>query len=118
KNQPLTYERVGRTIVVKKRERHMFADHSPSSVVEAPFIVITGRVLDNNGVPLANVSVVLKGGTTGVSTDANGAFSINVPDEKAVLVFSYVGYKNQELPVGSQKNISLVLQPETGSLED
>ena len=118
KNQPLTYELIGRTIVVKKRERQVFADHSPSSVVKAPFIVITGRVLDNNGVPLANVSVVLKGGTTGVSTDANGAFSINVADEKAVLVFSSVGYESQEVTVGNQKDIDIILYPSDGSLSD
>lgn len=117
KNQPLTYEIVARTIVVKKRVHHNVAAPLPP-VAEAPVIVVTGRVTGSDGAPLGNVSVVVKGSTTGVTTDANGSFSINVPNEKAVLVFSSVGFQIQELTVGNRKNIEIVLLPAVSELED
>ena len=59
---------------------------------------INGRVIDReSGETLIGVSVTLKGTTTGVSTDANGAFRINVPSTgNSTLVATYIGYKSQE----------------------
>ena len=118
KNQPLTYELVGRTIVVKKREPYNAAAPLPPVVAEAQAIVITGRVTGSDGTPLGNVSVILKGSTTGATTDANGLFSINITNEKAVLVFSSVGFQAQEVKVGNKKNIDIVLLPAVSELED
>ena len=116
KNQPLTYELIGRTIVVKKRER--YTPPLPPAVAEAPAIVIAGRVTGSDGTPLGNVSVILKGTTTGATTDVNGSFSINVPNEKAVLVFSSVGFQAREIVVGNKKNLEIVLLPAVSELED
>lgn len=115
----LSYKIIRRTIVVKRNRQAATVPVVENT--EAPAkqdIVITGLVMNAEGEPLANVSVLVKGKSVGTTTNSNGEFSIGVPDEKAVLLFSYVGYKNQEVIVGSQKNIRLVLQPETGSLED
>lgn len=73
-------------------------------------ITVKGKVMDNNGTPLSGVSVTVKGTSQGVTTDANGDFSISAP-EKGTLVFSFVGYKNQEVVVDGQENISVVLDP-------
>lgn len=78
-------------------------------------ITVKGKVMDNNGTPLSGVSVTVKGTSQGVTTDANGDFSISAP-EKGTLVFSFVGYKNQEVAVDGQVNLSVVLDP-AGSQE-
>src|SRR6266487_7107154 len=60
---------------------------------------IKGKITDNKGEPLSNVSVPVKGTSKGVTTDANGNFSIEVPDDNATLVISFVGFESREIPV-------------------
>jgi len=72
-------------------------------------IPITGRVTSSTGEPLAGVSVTLKGTQLGTTTDAAGNFSITVPNQNAVLVFSYVGFGTQEVTVGTTTNIAVNL---------
>jgi TonB-linked SusC/RagA family outer membrane protein len=74
---------------------------------------ISGTVKDDKGVPLSNVTVQVKGTSTGVTTDSAGAFSINVPNEKAVLVVSYIGFQNQEVSIGNKSNLEIHLAPGT-----
>jgi len=62
---------------------------------------ITGRVTSSdNGTALPGVSIKVKGTSTGVVTDVNGSFKLSVPDN-ATLVFSYIGYRSQEVAVGA-----------------
>ena len=61
---------------------------------------------------------MVKGTNKGVTTDLNGNFSITVPDDNAVLVISYVGYKTQEIPVGSQTNLTVALAAGSEQLTD
>ena len=68
---------------------------------------VSGVVQDDNGEPLYGAFVVEKGTTNGVSTDLDGKFSINVPDN-AVLEFQFIGFKTQEIPVGSSQRLLLV----------
>ncbi|WPV70043.1 TonB-dependent receptor [Chitinophaga sp. LS1] len=84
----------------------------------AATIPITGKVTDEKGQPLPGVSVQLKGTGTGVSTGTDGTFSINVPDQYAVLVFSYVGYGKQEVPVGGQKHLTVKLASSESALSE
>lgn len=74
-----------------------------------PDVVITGQVMDQNGSPLAGVSVMLRGTTTGTITDAEGNFTLTVPDANQVLVFSSVGYVEQEYPLNGQTTVAVVL---------
>ena len=70
-------------------------------------IPVTGRVTGVNNEALPNVSVAVKGTQTGTTTDASGNFSITVPNESSVLVFSYVGYGSQEVIVGNRTTINV-----------
>ncbi|MBO0949171.1 SusC/RagA family TonB-linked outer membrane protein [Fibrella forsythiae] len=79
---------------------------------------VTGTVLDENGIPLVGVTIQLKGTVRGATTDTRGAFRIDVPNGNSVLVFSYIGYKKQEVTVGSQSIINLSLESDAGSLEE
>jgi len=81
-------------------------------------IAITGTVTDNTGEPLPGVNVVVKGSMQGTATDSNGAFSINVPDANAVLSFSFVGYLTQEVTVGIQRVINVVLIEDANVIEE
>lgn len=84
----------------------------------APDKNITGKVTDEKGAPLVGVSVLLKGSKKGVATDLNGAFSISVPDNGAVLVISYVGYITKEVAIGSQNDIAITLVVGSEQLTD
>ena len=85
----------------------------------APDRTITGTVTDSeSNEPLPGVSVVVKGTTRGTSTDVNGTFSLNVMDEATTLVFSYVGYVNQEVAVGNLTNMEVKLLPDLKSLDE
>ncbi|MBB2149868.1 SusC/RagA family TonB-linked outer membrane protein [Pedobacter gandavensis] len=80
-------------------------------------IVVKGTVKDGQG-PLPGVTVTLKSAPgRGTSTDANGNFSISVP-ENGVLVFKMLSYAPQEIPVNNQKQINVTLVPESNDLDE
>ncbi|MEQ3654768.1 MAG: SusC/RagA family TonB-linked outer membrane protein [Dokdonia sp.] len=81
-------------------------------VVQVSFAqtTVSGTVSDTNG-PLPGANVIVEGTSTGTQTDFDGNFSITASPSD-VLVFSYVGYKTQEVPVGAQSTFNVVLQPD------
>ena len=78
-------------------------------------IPVTGRVTDSKGEPLPGVTVLVKGTTTGASTDADGRFALTVP-ESSTLVFSSVGFIRQEFPVGTTTTFEVRLQDDQQSV--
>jgi TonB-linked SusC/RagA family outer membrane protein len=72
-------------------------------------IPVSGRVTDDDGLPLAGATVQIKGTTSGTVTDANGNFKLPVPDNNATLVFSFVGYITEEVVVGNMTEINVTL---------
>ena len=79
---------------------------------------VKGKVTDQTGASLPGVSVVVKGTTTGVITDHNGNYLLaNIP-ENAILQFSFVGMKMQEILVGNKKTLDIILDDETIGLEE
>ena len=82
-------------------------------------LTVTGTVYsEEDNLPLPGVTVMVKGTTTGVSTDVDGKFSITIPDEGATLVFSFIGFGTQELEVYTSKELSITLQPELTSMNE
>lgn len=71
--------------------------------------IVTGTVTDADGVPLRNVTVTIKGSATAVQTDASGKFTIDAQDN-AVLVFTIVGYEQQEISVSGQQTMAVRMQ--------
>ncbi|QEC66569.1 TonB-dependent receptor [Panacibacter ginsenosidivorans] len=84
----------------------------------APDKSVSGKITDDKGAPLSNVSVLLKGTKKGTTTNLNGEFSISVPDDNAVLIISYVGYQNKEITIGNQTNITVALTIASENLTD
>lgn len=86
---------------------------------ESPLVwQITGRVTTTGGDPLPGVAVVVKGTTTGVSTDVNGTFTIGVPETPGTLVFSFIGMETRELPFTGPGVINVTLSEDARSLEE
>ena len=81
-------------------------------------VTITGSVVDIQNEPLPGVNVQVKGTTIGTATDADGRFTLQAPGNQSVLVFSYVGFIPQEIPVGNQRTINVTLREDTQSLEE
>lgn len=79
---------------------------------------VAGTVVDENGTPLPGTEVIVKGTTTGTITDVDGNYSIQVEDPSAVLVFSFVGYVSQEVPVGDQTRINVTMSPDIIGIEE
>lgn len=79
--------------------------------------IIRGKVTDESGQPLPGVSIRVKGSTAGVSTDANGAFSIEIP-LNSVLEISFIGYITQEYTVKKDEAINIQLVPGDKNLDE
>ncbi|OYP71007.1 SusC/RagA family TonB-linked outer membrane protein [Prevotella sp. P4-51] len=79
---------------------------------------ITGQLLDENGEPLIGANVVVKGQNTGVITDIDGNYSIEVSGENPELCFSYIGYKPQTVKVGDKTPLVISLIPDTNILNE
>jgi TonB-dependent starch-binding outer membrane protein SusC len=82
-------------------------------------ITVRGKVVaGSDQQPIPGVTVLVKGTTRGVATDLDGSFSISVPDQNAVLVFSFVGYSSQEVRVGNQSVINISLLEDVSNLNE
>ena len=79
---------------------------------------VTGTVVDDAGVTIPGVNVFLQGTGTGVVTDIDGKYTINVPNAEAVLVFSFVGYTTFEQVVGNQTIINVTLKEGAQELDE
>lgn len=78
---------------------------------------VTGKVIDAMG-ELPGVSVVIKGTSNGTITDLMGQFTLSGVKSTDVLIFSFIGYKTQEITVGNQKNISVTMEEDTQTLDE
>jgi TonB-linked SusC/RagA family outer membrane protein len=99
------------------------AGHKYAVSVNVVAQVVQGRVTDTSGEGIPGVAVMLKGTSTGATTDLQGNFRVSIPDEAAnaankVLVFSFVGYVTQEVEVGNQTEINVTLQEDTKQLDE
>jgi TonB-linked SusC/RagA family outer membrane protein len=72
-------------------------------------ISISGTVTDETGTTVSEVNILVKGSSVGVMTDVNGKYTISVPNGEAVLVFSFIGYAEQEITVGNKTVIDVTL---------
>lgn len=91
---------------------------SSSSSATQQEVKITGTVKGEDGLPLPGVSVILKGTTTGVITNAQGAYSISNVPPNAILSFSFVGMKTQEIEVAGKSTLNVTLLEETVGIEE
>lgn len=86
--------------------------------VKAQERTVQGTVTDENGDPAVGATVLIQGTTTGTITDVNGSYKLTVPGPETVLFFSFIGFKSQEVQVGSQTVIDVVLAEDFTRLEE
>lgn len=139
---PLSYKIIGNTIAIKRNERRPAATAAPRetergllptlnlnsplsplsrktpTISRPPLQRITGKVTDETGEPLPGVSILVKGTQQGTTTDADGAYAIEVANESTTLVFSFVGYTSQEVEVGNRSSLSVTLAVDEKALEE
>ncbi|MCW3463679.1 TonB-dependent receptor [Chitinophaga nivalis] len=106
-NQPLTYTIRENMVIIQDRPE-----------VVAPPIAVSGVVVDESGQPLPGVSVGIKGSRTGGITNASGTFALSDVPPDAVLVFSFIGYQTQEIPLNGRPLIKLVLKTAPQALDE
>lgn len=112
KGQELTYTIIDKTVILKAKE----TTNSPLLNSIPPSHLLTGSVIDSaNRTPLSGVTIQVRETTTGTTTDANGNFSLQVPDD-AVLIVSFLGYEHKEIPVNGKNVINITLAATTTGL--
>jgi hypothetical protein len=116
-SQPLKYGIKGRTIFLSEKPAPVSVKPMVTEVSSSVFEKVTGRVTDAAGQVLQGVNVYLKGTFNGASTDANGRFSIDVPED-GVLEFSYIGFETQTFSVKNAGFISLVMKKSENKLDE
>ena len=79
---------------------------------------ITGKVTDSKGESLPGVTVVVKGTTIGITTDFDGSYSLEIPNDAEILSFSFVGMKTQEFALAGKTQINVVLEEENVGIEE
>src|SRR5688572_22590189 len=81
-------------------------------------ITVSGTIADDTGQPAPGVNVIEKGTASGTASDAQGKYSVTVTAGNATLVFSFIGYKTQEVSVENRSVINVTLTPDITSLEE
>ena len=81
-------------------------------------ITVTGTVMDDQGIPLVNASIIIKGTTKSTVTDAQGMFSIEVDGPKSVLIIQYVGYEPQEIKLNAAKKLQIKMKASANHLDE
>lgn len=79
---------------------------------------VSGSIKDSSGLPLPGTNIVEKGTTNGTQADFDGNFSIEVANEDAILVISFIGYNTVEIPIKSQTTINVVLEESSAALDE
>lgn len=79
---------------------------------------VTGSVLDAQGQPIPGATITIKGTTSGTITDMNGNFSLTVPEDAQILVFSFVGMQTQEVEIGDKLRFDIVLHEDIVGLDE
>ena len=109
----IIYAIEGENIMLMRKEKNLAV--VPDAVQQDN--KITGTVLDPTGMPVIGANIMVKGTTNGTITDMDGKFSLEAR-EGAVLVVSYIGFANQEIKIGKQKQLSIALKEDSQALDE
>jgi iron complex outermembrane receptor protein len=98
-----------------------FADENNEKVISSlqqqQTITVSGNVQDTQGMPVPGANIVIQGTTTGTITDMDGNYSLDAP-ENGTLVFSFIGFNTQVIPVEGRSTINVTLEEESLGLDE
>ncbi|WP_082986945.1 MULTISPECIES: SusC/RagA family TonB-linked outer membrane protein [Butyricimonas] len=109
-----TYALEKNVVVIKKRE----ADAKDKTAIANKKRIVSGKVLDKRDETLPGVSVYIKGTTIGVVTDVDGVYKIEVPASTQSLQFSFVGMKTQDVKLGQNNVVNVVMEEDVSDLDE
>jgi TonB-linked SusC/RagA family outer membrane protein len=89
-----------------------------SKIAAVNDIAVSGKVTDENGLPLPGVTVTVKGTTNATVTDVNGKYALNIAGNNGILVFSFLGYTSVERPLSGSNTVNVQLAPDSKSLNE
>ncbi|RZM21392.1 MAG: SusC/RagA family TonB-linked outer membrane protein, partial [Pedobacter sp.] len=117
-----TLDQVMQLLLAKTKLLYQMMNNNLIVIKEDParvsaFVQVRGKITGEGGVALAGVSVQVKGSTVGTTTNADGEFTINVPDENSTLVISSVGYDIQEVALAGRTEIAVALVTAAKAIE-
>ncbi len=115
----IKFKQVNRNISIQR----MAAKEKPVETIETSFLLlpVRGKVTDENGAGLPGVNVMIKGASgLGTVTDLEGNYNLSVPDEyeNGTLVFSFIGYLNEEVPINNRSVIDIQLTQDIAQLSE
>lgn len=116
-NTDLTYKIIEKQIVIKKNELTPTKIIINNSNLLKQF-ELSGTIYDINGKPLPGANILEKGTTNGVTSDFDGKYSINLSNENAVLVVSYIGFASKEVIVNGKISLDVILEESAAGLEE
>ncbi|WP_128544729.1 SusC/RagA family TonB-linked outer membrane protein [Larkinella soli] len=96
----------------------LFIGLSPSLLAQTDSPTLLGKVTDRSGEALPGVNIRIKGTTRGTTTDSDGSFRLTLSDRKTPIVFSYIGYKTQEIAVGNASTLAIQLDADQRQLNE
>lgn len=108
----IDYKVIDKQIVLKPKQAKVFP------AITQQDRQVKGTVVNEDGVPLPGVNITIKGTNKGVTSDADGKFTIEIEDESVVLVFSFVGYQEKEVAVEENETINVTLEPKLEKLDE
>jgi TonB-linked SusC/RagA family outer membrane protein len=109
-----TYEIDDKTVVIKKATPKPATNNLPQQQKKS----VSGKVTDESGASLPGVSIIVKGTTTGVVTDIDGNYNLDIHLDAEILVFSFVGMTSQEIAVSNQSTINVTLISAIAEIDD
>ena len=112
----LIFQQINNNISVGRQTKN--GKTIPSVTVTAAFNVSGTVTSQADGEGLPGVNVIVKGSTIGTVTDINGQYTLSVPDENGILVFSSIGFELQEIPINGRSVIDVILAEDIQSLEE
>ena len=114
----ISYRVIGGQIMLTRLGADAPSDFSGIEVKAVAEQTVTGTVTDEGGGALPGVSILVKGSQRGTTTNQDGRYLLDLEDQAATLVFSFVGYKSREIAVGSRNTLDVILSPDLKSLDE
>ncbi len=113
----LKFRQVNNNISVTKIDAMSEDENEPALQVVMANVDVSGKVVDETGVGLPGASIIVKGTSTGTTTDMDGNYKLNAPDN-AVLVVSFVGYRSQEIVINGRSRIDVAMEVDAETLSE
>jgi TonB-linked SusC/RagA family outer membrane protein len=107
------FDGAGVNFLVNDRQIILYPENMSTPGMEVQQLFVRGKVTDSStGEPLQGVNIAMRGSTAGTISDVDGGYSLNIPDPDCTLIFTFIGYRTQEIKVAGRQtvNVSLVLE--------